>query len=142
MSLTTIVLTVFLLAANAFFVGAEFAAMSARRSQLEPLAEGDRIVGPVFFGQLADGPEDQLMVTTVEVGIDQLVGNAIVRVRGEHQAAEHRLFGFDRLRRNPQLLDTVVRATVERMRFGTQSLACAHQWCDSPVRTVIAILLL
>src|SRR5690606_37198216 len=28
-----------LLAANAFFVGAEFAIMSARRSQIEPLAE-------------------------------------------------------------------------------------------------------
>ena len=39
MSLTTVLVTVLLLAANAFFVGAEFAAMSARRSQLEPLAE-------------------------------------------------------------------------------------------------------
>ncbi len=39
MSLWTVVLTVLLLAANAFFVGAEFAAMSARRSQLEPLAD-------------------------------------------------------------------------------------------------------
>ncbi|NHA66860.1 hemolysin family protein [Phycicoccus flavus] len=37
--MTTLLLTVLLLAANAFFVGAEFAAMSARRSQLEPLAE-------------------------------------------------------------------------------------------------------
>ncbi|MBM6400671.1 hemolysin family protein [Phycicoccus sonneratiae] len=37
--MTTVVLTVLLLAANAFFVGAEFAAMSARRSQLEPLAD-------------------------------------------------------------------------------------------------------
>ncbi len=36
----TILVTVLLLAANAFFVGAEFAAMSARRSQLEPLADG------------------------------------------------------------------------------------------------------
>ena len=35
----TVLVTVLLLAANAFFVGAEFAAMSARRSQLEPLAE-------------------------------------------------------------------------------------------------------
>ncbi|HSP52859.1 MAG TPA: CNNM domain-containing protein, partial [Cryobacterium sp.] len=30
---------VVLLAANAFFVGAEFAVISARRSQIEPLAE-------------------------------------------------------------------------------------------------------
>ncbi|GAA1802636.1 hemolysin family protein [Nostocoides veronense] len=33
-------LTILLLLLNAFFVGAEFAAMAARRSQLEPLAEG------------------------------------------------------------------------------------------------------
>jgi CBS domain containing-hemolysin-like protein len=32
-------ITILLLLANAFFVGAEFAAMAARRSQLEPLAE-------------------------------------------------------------------------------------------------------
>ncbi len=39
----TFLVTVLLLALNAFFVGSEFAAMSARRSQLEPLAEaGDR----------------------------------------------------------------------------------------------------
>jgi CBS domain containing-hemolysin-like protein len=34
-----LLLAVFLLAANAFFVGAEFALVSARRSQIEPLAE-------------------------------------------------------------------------------------------------------
>lgn len=39
MSLGTVLVTIVLLLANAFFVGAEFAAMSARRSQLEPLAE-------------------------------------------------------------------------------------------------------
>lgn len=38
-----VLVTAVLLALNAFFVGAEFAAMSARRSQLEPLADaGDR----------------------------------------------------------------------------------------------------
>lgn len=43
MSVWTVVITVLLLAFNAFFVGAEFAAMSARRSQLEPLADaGDK----------------------------------------------------------------------------------------------------
>ncbi|MBM9459123.1 HlyC/CorC family transporter [Nocardioides sp. zg-536] len=34
-----VLLAVFLLAANAFFVGAEFALISARRSQIEPLAQ-------------------------------------------------------------------------------------------------------
>jgi CBS domain containing-hemolysin-like protein len=42
--LTALVLTVLLLAANAFFVGAEFALISARRTQIEPrAAEGSRI---------------------------------------------------------------------------------------------------
>ena len=35
-----LLVTVILLAGNAFFVGAEFAVTSSRRSQLEPLAEG------------------------------------------------------------------------------------------------------
>ncbi|WP_377641156.1 hemolysin family protein [Oryzobacter terrae] len=39
MSLSTVLITLVLLGANAFFVGAEFAAMTARRSQLEPLAD-------------------------------------------------------------------------------------------------------
>ena len=41
-------ITVLLLAGNAFFVGAEFAVTSSRRSQLEPLAEaGDALTtGP------------------------------------------------------------------------------------------------
>ena len=38
--MTLVVVTVGLLLLNAFFVGAEFAAMAARRSQLEPLAAG------------------------------------------------------------------------------------------------------
>ncbi|WP_435203136.1 hemolysin family protein [Janibacter sp. GS2] len=37
--MTTVLVTLVLLLANAFFVGAEFAAMAARRSQLEPLAD-------------------------------------------------------------------------------------------------------
>ena len=43
-------LTVFLLAANAFFVGAEFALISARRTVIEPLAkEGDRAARTTLF---------------------------------------------------------------------------------------------
>ena len=37
--MTTVLITIALLLANAFFVGGEFAAMSARRSQLEPIAD-------------------------------------------------------------------------------------------------------
>ncbi len=40
MNLGVVLVTVLLLLTNAFFVGAEFASMTARRAQLEPLAEG------------------------------------------------------------------------------------------------------
>jgi hypothetical protein len=79
------------------------------------------------------------VVAAVEVAVDQLVGDAVVGAGVQHQAAEHGLLGFDRLRRHAQLLDAVVAA--ER-RIGTQSLACAHQRRDSPVRTVVAVLFL
>ncbi len=38
----TLLLSVLLLLLNAFFVGAEFAVIAARRSQVEPLAETGR----------------------------------------------------------------------------------------------------
>ena len=37
---TAVLIAVLLLAANAFFVGAEFALISARRTQIEPRAAG------------------------------------------------------------------------------------------------------
>ena len=46
--MTTVLITVALLLANGFFVGAEFAAMSARRSQLEPLADAPAGTGDVW----------------------------------------------------------------------------------------------
>ena len=49
---------VVLLAANAFFVGAEFAVISARRSQIEPLAEkGSRAAKTALYAmeRQADG---------------------------------------------------------------------------------------
>ena len=41
--ITGLILTVVLLGANAFFVGAEFALISARRTQIEPRAEENGI---------------------------------------------------------------------------------------------------
>ena len=40
----TLLVTVTLLAGNAFFVGAEFAVTSSRRSQLEPLRDRKSVV--------------------------------------------------------------------------------------------------
>ena len=66
MSAGTIVVTVVLLLANAFFVGAEFAAMSARRSQLEPLAEeGSRGARAALEAMSRTG----ILLATAQLGI-------------------------------------------------------------------------
>ncbi|NQX04085.1 HlyC/CorC family transporter [Rathayibacter sp. VKM Ac-2856] len=57
---------VVLLAANAFFVGAEFAVISARRSQIEPLAESGRRSA---ITALAAMEHATLMLATTQLGI-------------------------------------------------------------------------
>lgn len=55
-----------LLVANAFFVGAEFAVISARRSQIEPLAErGSRSAKTALFAM----EHATLMLATSQLGI-------------------------------------------------------------------------
>lgn len=61
-----IVWLVVLLAANAFFVGAEFAVISARRSQIEPLAErGSRAAKTALYAM----EHATLMLATCQLGI-------------------------------------------------------------------------
>ena len=61
-----IVWLVILLAGNAFFVGAEFAVVSARRSQIEPLAEkGSRAAKTALFAM----EHATLMLATTQLGI-------------------------------------------------------------------------
>ncbi|MFD5215818.1 hemolysin family protein [Microbacterium sp. NPDC058345] len=61
-----IVWLVVLLAANAFFVGAEFAVISARRSQVEPLAErGSRTAKTALYAM----EHATLMLATSQLGI-------------------------------------------------------------------------
>ncbi len=50
MSATALIIAVLLLAGNAFFVGAEFAVISVRRSQIEPMAESSRRARTVLYG--------------------------------------------------------------------------------------------
>ncbi|MBR7743761.1 HlyC/CorC family transporter [Phycicoccus sp. BSK3Z-2] len=64
--MTTVAVTVLLLAANAFFVGAEFAAMSARRSQLEPLAEAGSKGAQVALHALQ---RTGILLATAQLGI-------------------------------------------------------------------------
>src|SRR5512145_3249484 len=57
---------VVLLVANAFFVGAEFAVISARRSQIEPLAEkGSRAAKTALWAM----EHATLMLATCQLGI-------------------------------------------------------------------------
>jgi CBS domain containing-hemolysin-like protein len=61
-----IIWLVILLAGNAFFVGAEFAVVSARRSQIEPLAEnGSRAAKTALFAM----EHATLMLATTQLGI-------------------------------------------------------------------------
>lgn len=61
-----IIWLVVLLAGNAFFVGAEFAVISARRSQIEPLAEnGSRSAKTALFAM----EHATLMLATTQLGI-------------------------------------------------------------------------
>src|SRR5690606_16933463 len=87
----------------------------------------------------ADGAEDELVVAAVEVVVGDDVGDAVEGIGRQHQAAEHGLLGLDRLRRQAELLDA---AFVVSLELGAEPLACAHQRCNSPGRTVAAILLL
>ena len=100
--MTTVLVTVLLLAVNAFFVGAEFAAMSARRSQLEPLADqgskGARIaldalqrtgillatcqlgitVCSVLLGAVSEAALHHALVPVVEAaGLSEVVADAV-----------------------------------------------------------------
>ncbi|RHA39511.1 hemolysin family protein [Cellulomonas rhizosphaerae] len=65
-STTALLIAIGLLAANAFFVGAEFAIISARRSAIEPLAEaGDRRAKTVLWAM----EHVSLMLACAQLGI-------------------------------------------------------------------------
>ena len=90
----------------------------AERIGLEPLAQGDRVEGFVLFAQLADGAVDEPVVTPVEVVFGEEVADAVERIGGQHEPAQHGLFGLDRLGRQAKGVDLGVGAEG----FGT----CGH----------------
>src|SRR5688500_1479486 len=63
---TAVLLAVLLLALNAFFVGAEFALVSARRSQIEPLAQGGSRLARTTLGAMENV---SLMMAGAQLGI-------------------------------------------------------------------------
>ncbi|GII87973.1 membrane protein [Sphaerisporangium siamense] len=66
MSLVEALLIVALLGVNGFFVGAEFALISARRTQIEPLARGGSRRARAVLGAMDDVP---LMLAAAQLGV-------------------------------------------------------------------------
>ncbi|MDR3202275.1 MAG: hemolysin family protein [Bifidobacteriaceae bacterium] len=79
-----IALAVALLAANAFFVGAEFSVMSVRRSQIEPLAEAGSRRAATVLGALERVSDmlacAQLGVTVASTGLGAVAEPALARL--------------------------------------------------------------
>ncbi|MCY1413274.1 hypothetical protein D9M71_287020 [compost metagenome] len=64
------------------------------------LGQGDHVERLVALGELVDRPEDQSVVVAVEVAVGYRIQHPLPGVVVQHQAAQHRLLGFDRMRRN------------------------------------------
>jgi CBS domain containing-hemolysin-like protein len=81
---SALTLAVFLLAANAFFVGAEFALISARRSAIEPRAEDGSWAARVTLGAMERVSlmmaAAQLGITVCSLGLGYLGEPAVARV--------------------------------------------------------------
>lgn len=79
-----LVLTVVLLAANAFFVGAEFALISARRTQIEPLAQGGSRIAGITLRAMENVSEmmagAQLGITICSLGLGAVGEPAIAHL--------------------------------------------------------------
>jgi hypothetical protein len=98
--------------------------------RFKPLAQGHRIERAIAFGQLADRAVDHLVIAAVEVGFGQLVVDPVIALRGQHQPAQHRLFGLDRMRRHAQGVDAhliAIKAVTAVFAVGTEAGAGGHE---------------
>ncbi|MGQ0626108.1 MAG: hemolysin family protein [Sporichthyaceae bacterium] len=79
-----ILLAVFLLAANAFFVGAEFALISARRSQIEPRAQAGSAAGRITLAAMGNVSQmmagAQLGITICSLGLGAIGEPAVAHL--------------------------------------------------------------
>jgi hypothetical protein len=67
---------------------------------VQPLGNRDHVEWTRLVGEGVDGLEDQAMVVAIEVMQGYDVGDLVPCGVVQHQAAEHGLFGFDRVRWN------------------------------------------
>ena len=121
------------------------AAVLGLAEALQLLEDGDHVGRLAGVDQRADGGVDQPVLVAVEVAVGQQVAGAVPGAVVEQQAAEHALFGLDRVRRHAQPGDLVVarrRAPGSREskmadmafdhRAAMRPVACA-QACGQPV---------
>jgi len=83
MTVLLLLVTVLLLLGNAFFVGAEFAVLSVRRSQIEPLAEESKRARTVLEGLSSLSlmlPGAQLGVTLCSLGLGAIAEPAVAHL--------------------------------------------------------------
>jgi hypothetical protein len=73
--------------------------------RFEPLTQRHRVAGLAGLRQFADRAEDELVVAAIEVLFGQAICHLIPGPLGQHQAAQHGLFGFDRVRRNARRIE-------------------------------------
>ena len=66
---------------------------------LQGLEHRHHVGRPAGLDQARDVAEDAPVVVAVEIALGDLVGDAVPGAVVEHQAAEQRLFGLDRMRR-------------------------------------------
>ena len=89
----------------------------------EALGERDGVARLAFLRKVEDRLEDQLVITPVEILGAQPVGDGVPRAVVEQQAAEHGLFGFERVRRHAQC-----RCFVTDVRTGLPAEPAAGTW--------------
>ncbi len=79
---------------------------------LEVPGERDRITGLAAFDETRDRLEDQAVIVAVEILGDDPIGDLVPGGRIEHEPAEHRLLGFDRVGRQAQSVPGAPRRTI------------------------------
>ena len=80
----------------------ETAGLVGQARARQALGQRDRIARLALLRKVEDRGEDQLVIAPVEVFGTQAVGDGVPGAVVEQQAAEHRLFGFERIRRHAQ----------------------------------------
>ncbi|MNV45344.1 hypothetical protein D3C71_1371370 [compost metagenome] len=67
------------------------------------------------------------MVASVEIFLGQRLVDPVIRLRRQHQAAQHRLFGFHRMRGDAQGVDALFTALGAVIAVGSETSTSGHE---------------